>query len=115
MCASLQNVPCSKCSEHIDGRSKYNDEDGKCVWIPESRACKTKEWAEKQIEKGKEIEFIEFCKGSLKFLIYENIYHILSRYSLILVITLFPISFSLQTLMVHVTKEIIQPLRIAVT
>ena len=64
MCATLKNVTCSKCSEHIDGRSKYNDEDGKCVWIPENRVCKTKVWAEKEKEKGKEIEFIEFCKGS---------------------------------------------------
>lgn len=67
MCASLKNVPCSKCSEHIDGRSKYNDEDGKCVWIPEDRVCKTKVWAEKGKEKGNEIEFVEFCKGSLRF------------------------------------------------
>ena len=60
MCASLKDIPCSKCSEYIDGRAKYNDENGKCVWIPDDRACKTKGW----VEKGKKKEFVEFCEGS---------------------------------------------------
>ena len=60
-CASMTNAACSTCAKYRYGKATLNDEEAKCVWVPEFNGCRTKALAKR---KGK--DYIEDCPGSFE-------------------------------------------------
>ena len=56
-CHHLENVPCSKCAKYYGGNTFT--EDGKCVYVPKYKSCKSKAWAVQKRHK-----FDDTCAGN---------------------------------------------------
>ena len=58
LCREIKKATCSQCAKHFHEDSNMDNEDRKCVWVPEFKKCRSKWWA-----KRRQKDFVETCTG----------------------------------------------------